>query len=800
MKKYFVKNNNDTYSNDTTLGSNVKPIKSVYYCDEIVNKGGEHTYAGSNTPWFCIKDGSMVFSSGFKAENNKITTAPTKTFYRRIFSCTFDCLTNAWKLLRNPNDTSWNSIRTLPHLIKKELYVGNSPLINSMDRIDEDGNIVGDKLSWRMSNTNFRFVPVQGYPYSTTNWYIEKNSNGYLYFYNGSTAQYTNSWTPAYSQRAEFSTKEAAEHIMPSPGHLEPVSYYVKPDKGDPSTYCWNFNYSTRNYNMQGFNAWSVSSTMNYMFTTDNYHSIYCRPTFKEQFNYETSVSPTAAGLVTNTNNSALEINNSVTGSGPSPSYFTIDITRVPLKYNKLDVVIDGLFYYPANNSPVAHSEIYEDYSDVFAVYNYGQSPVNQTVNCWSYLYKPDNDVEWKYAPKYTLSAIRNGKTVFYGYCDNSTTRAYQLGPDEEYHSDAWSTYNTEISQTRMSYNCLEYVEAFKTIVENAHDTSLSNLNLVNVNTLADMPYSGYTFPSADYLNYSFYGNLCFDGSLKRNYKTPWYNDSKTKYTWEHYLIYDNCDVDYDLEDPKVLDKIYVYCVNTNNNDICKWQINWGNGTKSTGYALWSDIAGYKDCTNLYVTAYSADNTSDFHRIKDAFSASPNRFTSADYNDPEAPLDYRKYFTMTANDTSRMFLKDMNANEDWKTISSRFTYFGAYSNYYNANADYLHQSTRGLLSISSYNITNIPEEILYSKSKHVNNWNKQGFKLDSVLLYNMQNVTMKHQIDLGDRTDTSGFTFGDNTKDYRYLHISYPGTNTLSNPNKDKCNLTHVDMYYKFTN
>ena len=64
----------------------------------------------------------------------------------------------------------------------------------------------------------------------------------------------------------------------------------------------------------------------------------------------------------------------------------------------------------------------------------------------------------------------------------------------------------------------------------------------------------------------------------------------------------------------------------------------------------------------------------------------------------------------------------------------------------------------------------------------------------------MQNVTMKHQIDLGDRTDTSGFTFGDNTKDYRYLHISYPGTNTLSNPNKDKCNLTHVDMYYKFTN
>jgi len=704
MKKYFVKNDNNTYSNDTTLGSNVKPIKSVYYCDEIVNKGGEHSYAGSNTPWFCIKDGSMAFSSGFKAEYNKIISEPSKTFYRRIFSCTFDCLTNAWKLRRIPNDTSWIAIKTLPHLIKKELYIGSSPLINSMDRIDEDGKIVGDKLSWRMSNTNFRFLPVQGYPYSSTNWYIERNSMGYLYFYNGSTAQYTNSWTEAYSQRSEFSTKEDAEHIKPS---HEPALYYVKPDKGDPSTWYWNFNYSTRKYNMKGFVGWSDSSlNVDYMFTTDNYHSIYCRPTYKEQFNYETSTSPTATGLVTNQDNSALEINNSVTGDGPSPSYFTIDVTRVPQKYNKLDIVIDGLFYYPTNNYNLAQSEIKEDYSDVFAIYNYGQSPVDKTVNCWSYLYKPDNDVEWIYAPNH----------------------------------------------------------------------------------------------SANYLDYGFYGNIHFDGSLKRNYKTPWYNDSKTKYTWEHYLIYDNCDVDYDLEDPKVLDKIYVYCVNNNNNDICKWQINWDNGTKSTGYALWSDIAGYKDCTNLYVTAYSADNTTDFKRIKDAFSAYTDRFTSADYNDPEAPLDYRKYFTQT-DGTSRMFLKDMMAAKDWKTISGRFTYFGNDSNYYNANADYLYKSTRGSASISTYGITDIPEEILYSKSKHINNWNKQGFKLNSVLLYNMQNVTMKHQIDLGNRTTTGGFTFtGNASGDYRYLHISYPGTNTLSNSAKDNCNLTHVDMYYKFTN
>ena len=78
-------------------------------------------------------------------------------------------------------------------------------------------------------------------------------------------------------------------------------------------------------------------------------------------------------------------------------------------------------------------------------------------------------------------------------------------------------------------------------------------------------------------------------------------------------------------------------------------------------------------------------------------------------------------------------------------------------------------------------------------------WNPYGFTLTAFMLYYLSNVKMTHTIDLGERTDTGGFTFGDNTKDYQYLHITYPATNTI-NGSATLNLISQIDMYYKFTN
>lgn len=801
MKKYYYQDSiGNQYSNDTSI-DNVQPIKSIYYCNEVVNKNPLYTYDGNALPWFCIKDGDMCFASGFKMNDTstKITRGPEKNFYRRILSCTFDCLTDAWM---KSSDTSWVATNTAPFINKKELYVGDSPLINLMDRKDENGNIIGNKLSWRTSVSNFKFIPAEGDIKTSTTWYIEKNS--YMsspQFYNGSPDMYTDTWG-AFHLRRVFTTKEAAEHIynsIPTPDPRARTSYWLKIEHCDPDYKWWNYNNSNRCVNMGGFNGWSTENAASQMFTTNNYHAIKYRPTFKENFTgYDSSIAPDAYEAK-NTNPDDFEINNYVltgTNDGPSPSYFTLDISKVPMKYNKIDIVIDGVFYYPTNNSYYKFENPSEDYSDVYNTYNYGRSPIDSTKNCWSYIYKPDNSETWNYMSKYTITAKVDGSTRYYGWVSADNTNR-QISPDATYDPDAWWIY-----PNKLSYNRYEYATAFKEIIDNAGDTSITNVGLLDVNTLAGLPYSGYSFPSADYLGYGFFSNLKYDSTIQNYPKTPWYSDDKSKYTLEHYLLYDNSDVEYNLEDKNLLDKMFVYCVNNNNDGICKWEIRWDNGTTSTGYSLWADIYACRNCSNLYVTAYSGAGTMDLTDIKNSYTQGsyPDHFTSAKFDDINV-IDYNKFFPNNGG-TCLKSLKDLFGEKDWKTISSKFIYFGAYDSYYETNKNYMYGAgTRGTAAIRDYGYQGIPSQILYKKNYSNNKWNKYGFMLSACQLLNIQSVTMKHQIDLGDRTTTGGFTFtGDRYGDYRYLHISYPDTNVVNNGNKAFCHLTQADMYYKFTN
>ena len=770
MKKYYFKNKkNKQYSNDPQI-QNATPISSVYYCNEVVNKKGNCSYDGGPMPWFCVKDGTMYLTSGFKSENNVVTAGPSSGFYRRIFSHTIDCMTYAWKMTSKETDTSWISIRTLPQMYKKELYFENDPIVNVMDIRDKDGNPIGDKLTWKTSTSNFKFMPINHQITNTNRWYIRLNEK----FYNGDASIYENKWSEYYHNKTIFLTKDDAEDMA---NQMQLPGVAVEPTNYDESTSAWNFNYCYKGYTLKGFIGWSEQSNTSDMFTTYNYNSIYYRPTHKTNFDYDITDTYTE-GLVENNDSSAFEVNSCITAGGAAPSYFTLDITKVPTTYNKIDVVIDSLFYYPTNNYINAQSYIAEDYSNVFAVYNYGHSPGNQTVNCWSYLYKPDTNKEWKYATKYMLSAKKPAGEVYINVY-------YSADMNSPYTTDGWSYFTEPSEALRINETEIQdFINRYAT--EIAADTTEYGI----IAGFNNIPY-----PSADYLGNSFFGNIKYDPSIKSGIKTSWYNDENTKYTWKNYLLYDNSDVDYDLEDPKLYDKLYVYCINNNNSDICKWKIDWGEGREDTGYALWSDISGCKDCTNFYITAYSADNTEGFDKMNGV------NFTTALFSDPDAPRDYRKYFDADG-EVSRRYLNEMTT-QNWQTISSDFLFYGYRNSYYGSNVDYLHESSptkASIYSIATYMERDIPQKILYNKNTKRGEWNKQGFKLKQVMQYNMQNVTMKHQIDLGDRTDTSGFTFGDNTKDYRYLHISYPGTNTLSNNNKYGNHLTQVDMYYKFTN
>jgi len=625
MKKYYYKNGSKVYSNDPNI-EGAKEVKVIYNCSDIINKNGTDSFYGGAAPWFCIKDGSMPFVKGdsFKTvsgeSGNTITAVDVVTDYRRIFSCTQDCLTYAWAI---NNETNWIGRRKIPMLEKKELYVGKEPVINVLDRIDEQGNIIGNKLSWKISPENMRYYPVGGGPF--------------------------------------------------------PI-----PNEQDDATSSYNFKWGYHTINLSNFIGFGDEYSTNNDF--GNYWSVYNPPkTFENS----------AFGFTTAQSRSA------------SPSYFTLDIHKVPKEYTKIEVAIDGVFYYPYDNynGPTSYVPDNPDKGNILNAYNFGEPLTYPTFNCWAYLYKPDNNIEWTY---------------FYN----------------------------------------------------------------------ENPRPGY-----DYLGNTFFGNIAYKPEIQTTVKTPFYNID-THYDVRTDAIYDNSNVRYSLSDPKVWENMYLYQVNTNNDYICKFEVQLSDNETVTGYTFWDNLSAVS-MYNISITAYSAENTtlSSMEHIRDILTYYGKPFNSATFDSDTNVIDYRQYFNTNNNYIHRK-LKDLNCN--WGALSSRFKIFGSVPSYNNPNTLYLYQGlNKGDYYINSYTGVDTLSNCLNEPGNYL--WNPYGFTLTSFMLYYLSNVKMTHTIDLGERTDTSGFTFGDSTKDYQYLHITYPATNTIRG--SATLNLiSQIDMYYKFTN
>jgi hypothetical protein len=628
MKKYYYKNGSKVYSNDPNI-EGAKEVKVIYNCSDIINKNGTDSFFGGAAPWFCIKDGSMPFVKGdsFKTISgeggNIITAVDVVSNYRRIFSCTQDCLTYAWAI---SNETNWIGRRKVPMLEKKELYVGKESVINVLDRIDEQGNIIGNKLSWKISPENMRYYPVGGGPF--------------------------------------------------------PV-----PNFQDDATSSYNFKSGYQYKNLNNFIGLGNETSTNYG-DFYNYWTVYYPPKTVENTEY---------GFTTAQSNSA------------SPSYFTLDIRQVPKEYTKIEVAIDGVFYYPYDNYN-GHTTYVPDNPDtknILNAYNFGEPLTYPTFNCWAYLYKPDNNTVWT-------------------YMDNN-----------------------------------------------------------------ENPRQGY-----DYLGNAFFGNIAYKPELTgTNHKTPFYNID-THYDVRTDAIYDNSNVRYSLSDPKLWENMFLYQVNTNNDYICKFEVQLPNDETVTGYTFWDNLSAVS-MYNISITAYSAENTTEdsMIRIRDILTSYGKQFYSATFDSDPNVIDYRQYFNTNDNYIHRK-LKDLNCN--WGALSSRFKIFGAVPSYNNPNTLYLYQGlNKGDYYINSYGGVDMLSNCLNEPGNYL--WNPYGFTLTAFMLYYLSNVKMTHTIDLGERTDTGGFTFGDNTKDYQYLHITYPATNTI-NGSATLNLISQIDMYYKFTN
>lgn len=782
MKKYYYNDGMNVYSNDPNI-ENRKEITTIYHCSAVVNKTGSESFANGTSPWLCIKDGNMLFYNGdcFHADGTlSSVTAVTEqtTYYRRIFSCTPGCLTDAW-FVTGSDFGSWNARRKIPYLIKKELYQGKEKIVNVLDRFDEDGNTIGNKLSWKISTSNMKFYPTIEGPYPTNHTCCIKRTGyiGAVSYYsgnpNGPYESYTSYWE-SNKRNATYFTDEAAAGVMLSQiilynqqHHItDGVEIELKDITEDSTTSGYNFKAAYKSSNFGGFVGWSDKDTFEKMFTTYNWFGVRKNPL---------EVENTEFGFTTTSSDSTKT-------DTACPGHFTLDITQVPQEYNKIDVVIDGVFYYPNSNYCGPHTTVVEDYSNVYNIYNFSQDPI-PSFNCWAYLYKPDNNTEWKYQPKYGISAHRKNKDQYY---------KYGFGTTIPYSRDGWGDYPQNIG-----YQQKEDAEVFltKIIDDQDPDIDYSTLNTFILSNSYD-----FSFPSADYLGYSFTGNIKYDKTITTPNKLPWYNDEKTTYKVKEQELYDNSHVPYNLYDVNFWEHLMVNRFNTNNDQICKFKVKLPNNEEVTGYSHWATISGNVYCRNFYMTAYSAWNTTPglLDTMKQVFIDKDRdleeAFVSATFDSDPNVIDYTDYFNNT-NDTPHTSIKDFNTDK-WQELMSIFKIYGASNSYMENDAQYLYigGNRYGDADIISYGVFSsfLPGPIN-------DKWNPYGFTLSSFQAFNLANVTMKHQIDLGTRTTTGGFTFtGNMAGDYRYLHISYPATNTV-NTTKSLNLISQIDMYYKFT-
>lgn len=781
MKKYYYNDGMNVYSNDPNI-ENRKEITTIYHCSAVVNKTGTESFAGGTAPWLCIKDGNMLFYNGacFHADGTlSSVTAVTEenTYYRRIFSCTPGCLTDAW-FVTGSDLGSWNARRKIPYLIKKELYQGKEKIVNVLDRFDENGETIGNKLSWKISTSNMKFYPTIEGPYPTNHTCCIKRTGymGSVSYYSGNPAgpyeSYTSYWVSNKNNATNF-TDEAAAGVLLSQiiiynqqHHInDGVEIELKDITEDSATSGYNFKAAYKCNNFGGFVGWSDKDTFEKMFTTNSWFGVRKNPLEVENTEFgftQTSSDSTKSDIA-------------------CPGHFTLDITQVPQEYNKIDVVIDGVFYYPNSNYCGPHTTVVEDYSNVYNIYNFSQAPI-PSFNCWAYLYKPDNNTEWKYQPKYGISAKRTNKTQYY---------KNGFGPTIPYSREGWGDYPQNIG-----YQQKEDAETFLTKIIDDQDPYIdySTLNTFILSNSYD-----FSYPSADYLGYSFTGNIKYDKTITTPNKLPWYNDENTTYIVKEQELYDNSHISYSLYDVNFWEHLLVNRFNTNNDQICKFKVKLPNNEEITGYSYWATVSGNVYCRNFYMTAYSAWNTTPglLDDMKQVF-IEKNRdveeaFVSATFDSDPNVIDYTDYFNNT-NDTPHTSIKSFNTDK-WQELMSTFMVYGASNSYMENDAQYLYIGSRyGDADIITYGgfQSFLPGPIN-------NKWNPYGFTLTSFQAFNLANVTMTHQIDLGTRTTTGGFTFtGNMAGDYKYLHISYPATNTV-NTTKSLNLISQIDMYYKFT-
>lgn len=789
MKKYYYNDGMNVYSNDPNI-ENRKEITTIYHCSAVVNKTGTESFAGGTAPWFCIKDGDMFFYKGECFKTGQIPGQPgvsaitaideTSKYNRRIFSCTPGCLTDAWYVYGNDLG-SWNARRKIPYLIKKELYQGKEKIVNVLDRFDEDGNTIGNKLSWKISTSNMKFYPTIEGPSPTNHTCCIKRTGymGAVSYYTGNPTgpyeSYTSYWDSNKNRATNFTNEATADVLLQqiiiyNQQHsiTDGVEIELKTITEDPATSGYNFKAAYNCTNFGGFVAWSEKDTSTKMFTTNNWFGVRKNPLEVENTEFgftQTSSDSTKSDIA-------------------CPGHFTLDVTQVPQEYNKIDVVIDGVFYYPNSNYCGPHTTVVEDYSNVYNIYNYNHDPI-PSFNCWAYLYKPDNNTEWKFQPKYGISARRTNKTQFY---------KNGFGPTVSYSREGWGDYPQNIG-----YQQKEDAEAFLTKIINDQDPNIDYTTL-DICNLSQYQSYDFSYPSADYLGYSFTGNIKYDKTITTPNKMPWYNDENTTYKVKEQELYDNSHVPYSLYDVNFWEHLLVNRFNTNNDGICKFEVDLpGQTTPFTGYTYWDNLSSYVHWNNIRVTAYSAGNTSpdgvrSMNTIKAKFvqHGRVDALTSATFDADPNVIDYTDYFNNT-NDTPHISIKDFNTDK-WQELMSKFKIFTCSNSYDDSNAQYLYIGSRlGDANIVTYGAY---QETMYGPIN--NKWNPYGFTLTSFQAFNLANVTMKHQIDLGTRTTTGGFTFtGNMAGDYKYLHISYPATNTV-NTTKSLNLISQIDMYYKF--
>ena len=146
-------------------------IKKVIHYEKRLNENDhEHTQNGGATPWFCIKDGSFPFYKNFTTAKNDndediVEGVDTEPYaHRRMFTCTIESPDKDYWLTNNGG--TWQQGFLVPYFVKKDLYKGNKAIIAEKDLADTDNNLIGNKLSWRMSDTNLSYLNIGG-PYTS---------------------------------------------------------------------------------------------------------------------------------------------------------------------------------------------------------------------------------------------------------------------------------------------------------------------------------------------------------------------------------------------------------------------------------------------------------------------------------------------------------------------------------------------------------------------------------------------------------------------------------------------------------